>query len=105
MMFGSEALPENVKVHKQQGVKGCGLFAIAFVTAICFKQELTVPFNQEVMRQHLVQCFKKGACLPFPLVHNTQLYHIARYIMIIIIIQYFTMHSTYINTENQQTFL
>ena len=69
-MFGSEALPENVKVHKQQGVKDCGLFAIAFVTAICFKQELSVPFNQEVMRQRLIQCFEKGTCLPFPLVHN-----------------------------------
>ena len=70
-MFGSEALLENVKVHKQQGVKDCGLFAIAFATAICFKQELTVPFNQKVMRQYLVQCFEKGACSPFPLVHNT----------------------------------
>ena len=27
-MFGSEALPDNVKVHKQQGVKDCGLFAM-----------------------------------------------------------------------------
>ena len=69
-MFGSEALPDNVKVHKQQGVKDCGLFAIAFATAICFKQELTVPFNQEVMRQHLIQCFEEGACLPFPLAYN-----------------------------------
>ena len=43
-IFGSAAVPEIVKVHKQQGVRDCGLFAIAFATAICFKQELTVPF-------------------------------------------------------------
>ena len=70
-LFGSAAMPEIVKVHKQQGVKDCGLFAVAIATAICFKQELAVPFNQEIMREHLVQCFEKGVCLPFPFVHNT----------------------------------
>ena len=69
-LFGSAAMPEIVKVHKQQGLKDCGLFAVAFATAICFKQELAVPFNQEIMREHLVQCFEQGVCLPFPFVHN-----------------------------------
>ena len=69
-LFGSAAMPEIVEVHKQQGLKDCGLFAVAFATAICFKQELAVPFNQEIMREHLVQCFEQGVCLPFPFVHN-----------------------------------
>ena len=70
-LFGSAFIPEIVEVHKQQGVRDCGLFAVAFATAICFKQELVVPFHQEIMREHLVQCFEKGVCLPFPFVHNT----------------------------------
>lgn len=70
-LFGATAVPEVAKVHKQQGLRDCGLFAIAFGTAICFKQSISEPFNQDVMRQHLVQCFEKGACLPFRLVHNT----------------------------------
>ena len=70
-LFGPPAMPEIVKVHKQQGVRDCGLFAVAFATAICFKQELAVPFNQEVMSEHLVQCFEKGVCLPFPFVHKS----------------------------------
>lgn len=60
-------MPEIVKVHKQQGVKDYGRFAVAFTTEICFKQQFTVPFNQE-LQQHLVQCFEKGACLAFPFV-------------------------------------
>ena len=70
-LFGTAVMPEIVKVHKQQGVKDCGLFAVAFTTAICFKQELAVPFNQEIMHEHMVQCFEKGVCLPFPFAHNT----------------------------------
>ena len=69
-LFGATVVPEIEKIHKQQGVCDCGLFAIAFATAICFKQSISEPFKQDVMRQHLVQCFEKGACLPFPLVHK-----------------------------------
>ena len=50
-----------MKVHKQCGVRDCGLFAVAFATAICFKQNLFVPFKQDLMRLHLVQCFDSGA--------------------------------------------
>ena len=38
-LFGPAAVPEIVKVHKQQGVRDCGLFAVAFATAVCFKLE------------------------------------------------------------------
>ena len=70
-LFGPAVVPEIVQVHKQQGLKDCGLFAIAFSTAICFKQDLSIPFNQGLMRQHLIQCFEKCVCLPFPLVSNS----------------------------------
>jgi len=67
-LFGPAASPEIVEVQKQRGTADCGVFAVAFGTAICFKQQLNVHFNQELMRHHLVQCFEKSACLPFPLV-------------------------------------
>lgn len=66
-LFGASTKHHLAKVHKQQGVRDCGLFAIAFATAICFKQDLHRPFQQEAMRLHLVQCFERGVCLPFPL--------------------------------------
>ena len=70
-LFGSTAMPEIIQIQKQHGVTDCGVFAIAFATAICFKQELVAPFNQGVMSHHLVQCFEKGACLPFPFVQHS----------------------------------
>ena len=71
-LFGSTAMPEIIQIlQKQHGVTDYGVFAIVFATAICFKQELVAPFNQGVMRHHLVQCFEKGACLPFPFVQHS----------------------------------
>jgi len=53
-LFGPTAMPESVEVQKQHGTADCGVFAIAFATAICFKQKLVVPFDQSLMRHHLV---------------------------------------------------
>lgn len=69
-LFGAEAILELVKVHKQCGVRDYGHFAVAFATPICFKQNLFVPFKQDLMCLHLIQCFDSGACLPFPLLHK-----------------------------------
>ena len=60
-LFGPTTMPEIVEVQKQHGTADCGVFAIAFAMAICFKQELA-PFNQGSMRHQLVQCFEKSAC-------------------------------------------
>ena len=70
-LFGQTAMPEIVEVHKQHKVADCELFAVAFATAICFKQKLDVPFSQGLMCHHLVQCFEKSTCLPFPFVQNS----------------------------------
>ena len=70
-LFGPTAMPEITEVQKQHGTADCGVFAIAFATAIRFRQKLDVPFNQGLMRHHLVQCFEKSACLPFPLLQNS----------------------------------
>ena len=70
-MFGVSNKHDVAKIHKQQDVRDCGLFAIAFATVICFVQDLHKPFHQEAMRLHLVQCFERGGCLPFLLAHGT----------------------------------
>ena len=59
------------KVQKQIGGSDCGLFAVAFATAIVFgiKPEQCV-FNQQVMRSHLVRCFEERTISMFPMKLN-----------------------------------
>ena len=53
--------------QKQKGEKDCGLFAIAFATAIAWGlQPSKQNFNQSAMRMHLVHCFNRKEMSPFP---------------------------------------
>ena len=46
----------------------CGLYAIAFATAVAYGQNPTdCNFDQTVMRRHLFHCFTKCALTPFPM--------------------------------------
>ena len=66
----SQLLVAKVKVaksQKQKGKKDCGLFAIAYATALAYGHNLSkVKFCQEFMRSHLVSCIEKGELVPFP---------------------------------------
>ena len=53
-----------VRCQKQTGGKDCGLFSIAFATAIAFHTKIT-NFHQELMRTHLVECLNKSTCHHF----------------------------------------
>lgn len=56
-----------INSQKQTGVKDCGLFSIAFATAIAFGQNPTKQkFQQQSMRAHLVNCFESKKMTPFP---------------------------------------
>ena len=56
-----------INSQKQIGVKDCGLFSIAFATAIAFGQNPTEQkFQQQSMRAHLVNCFENKKMTPFP---------------------------------------
>ena len=45
----------------------CGIFAIAFATAICNGDEpASIVFDQNNMRKHLKTCFDNGKLTPFP---------------------------------------
>ena len=64
-LFGSSVRVEMAKIQKQQpNSNNCGLFAIAMATAISFKTQSL--FKEPEMRQHLLQCFEKGAITLFP---------------------------------------
>ena len=53
-------------VQWQVGVNDCGIFAIAFATAICNGDEpASIVFYQNNMRKHLTTCFENGKLTPF----------------------------------------
>lgn len=53
--------------QKQTGSKDCGVFSIAFATAIVLGLNPgKITFLQPVMRAHLVNCFNKGEMVMFP---------------------------------------
>ena len=56
-----------VDVQMQCGDRDCGLFAIAFATALCFgKQPEQLSFHQDQMRSHLIQCLETQEISMFP---------------------------------------
>ena len=70
-LFGSAVIQRMITIPKQAGVKDCGVYASANLTALCFKMNPAVTrFDQDLMRLHLVRCMESGACMPFPLVEE-----------------------------------
>lgn len=55
-------------VQKQNGSSDCGLFAIAFATAVVLgiKPEECL-FDQKMMRSHLIRCLESKEMTAFPL--------------------------------------
>lgn len=52
----------------QSGSSDCGLFVIAFATALIYEcQPGLFLFDQDKMRQHLISCFENGQITPFPM--------------------------------------
>ena len=51
----------------QSGISDCGLFALAFTTALCSGQDpATLNFDQSRMRRHVLSCIQSGCVTPFP---------------------------------------
>ena len=58
---------QYMDVQMQSGSYDCGLFAIAFATAIVLgKQPGLLLFEQSKMRQHLKKCLEEGTIKMFP---------------------------------------
>ena len=64
---------ELPKVMRQNNNVDCGLFAIAFITAFCFRKEicLNLIFDTTQMRQHLINCIDTEQMTEFPLTKKT----------------------------------
>ena len=59
----------TMNVQMQVGGTDCGLFALAFITAVLDGQNPTsLYFDQQKMRRHLSECLEKKMPRPFPIV-------------------------------------
>ena len=57
----------HVDVQRQVGGSDCGLFAVAFATALCSGIDpFTCSFKQTEMRSHLLTCFESHQLSTFP---------------------------------------
>ena len=64
-VFGGEISMK--KVQEQGVIKGCGVFAIAFITSIVHGEDpCEVFYEQENMCEHLLDCYEKLIITPFP---------------------------------------
>ena len=58
---------QYIDVQRQVGGSDCGLFSIAFATALVFGQHSgQLMFDQNQIRTHLLQCLEASETLPFP---------------------------------------
>ena len=56
-----------VKAQKQMDTKDCGLFAIAYATALALGQNPSeLRFHQESMGSHFVACLEQEKLMQFP---------------------------------------
>jgi len=56
-----------INVQMQTGASDCGLFATAFTTALCARQDpYKCSFDQSQMRSHLYNCLQKGHVAEIP---------------------------------------
>lgn len=57
-----------INVAMQKGSTDCGLYAIAMMTSIAFKQDPEcIVYDHNGLRLHLKECFDKGIIEPFPI--------------------------------------
>ena len=58
----------HTNVDKQMnGHDDCGVYAIAFVTSLCYGQDvMSIHYDRQKMRQHLVECLEAKKMFPFP---------------------------------------
>ena len=58
---------KHMDVQMQSGTYDCGLFAIAFATALVHNEHPgKFLFNQDSLRQHLMKCLELGEMTMFP---------------------------------------
>ena len=67
MHAGKSLTISSQKCQIQNNSSDCGLFALAFVTSICFGEDPSnISYDQPKLRQHFVHCLEKGEITLFP---------------------------------------
>ena len=57
----------------QKGSTDCGLYAIAMMTSIAYKEDsIHVVYNRQDLQLHLKQCFDKSILTKFPVSQKRQ---------------------------------
>ena len=66
-LFGVHIKVKMEKCPQQTGISDCGLFAIANCVTLAYgRHPNSARFNQDAMRQHLLNCFESFYFIPFP---------------------------------------
>lgn len=66
----------HIDVQRQGNGSDCGVFALAFATALCFDQNPTcLRFDQMQMRHHLISCIDRGHMELFPKARGSRQSH------------------------------
>ena len=62
-----------INVAKQSGGTECGLYAIAIITCLAYREDPTcVVFDKAMLRPYLVECFEKKCLQLFPISKGRQ---------------------------------
>ena len=76
---GSEWPTSWITYDKSSGRAGCGLFAIAFASALLNGLHPgAYSFDQSLMRSHLLNCFERGEMELFPIIKERRVKKIKR---------------------------
>ena len=69
--FGMDRIEVVPNAPKQKGTKDCGIFAIAVSISLAYhyshNQPLLLSYNQDLMRNHLIECYINKCIKLFPL--------------------------------------
>ena len=64
---------EIANVHKHADYSDCGVFAVAYCTALAHDQDPSkFIYKQESMRKHLELCLSNKRMEPFPIIRQTR---------------------------------
>ena len=60
-----------IDTHMQYGADDCGLYALAYMTALAYgEQPGSTIFNQKALRQHYLTCLDALKMVPFPILRK-----------------------------------
>ena len=66
-LYGTTKQVKRPYVQKQRGLKDCGCVAVAFCVSLIYGEDpSTLIYQQEALREHIINSFTQEHFLPFP---------------------------------------